>query len=270
MPRGLIRIHGGGNFAFHQHEQSVNHQWENDAPGSHASHPPNITEGTLIFGSSAKTTMKRGAPAPRTVESPSFPNGLKRRLHSLTMARPVLIVIDMLNDFLGQWKPAPKQRLLRSINELVKIMRQCGHPVIWVRQEFEPDLRDAFPEMRRKGIRITIKGTVGCQIVSDLAMAPSDPVVIKKRYSAFYQTDLDRILSQLNPDVLILAGINTHACIRTTAIDAYQRDWETILAADCVDSYDKEHHDISLNYMKDKIASVLTNDEIRSLLLRNI
>ncbi|MGA7401137.1 MAG: isochorismatase family protein, partial [Candidatus Sulfotelmatobacter sp.] len=59
----------------------------------------------------------------------------------------------------------------------------------------------------------------------------SDPVLIKKRYSAFYQTELDQLLHRLQPDAIILAGINTHACIRVTAIDAYQRDWETIVAA---------------------------------------
>src|SRR6476659_2294236 len=108
--------------------------------------------------------------------------------------------------------------------------------------------------------------TEGSQIVSGLAVAPSDPVVIKKRYSAFYGTTLDGILTGLNPDGLILAGINTHACIRMAAIDAYQRDWEVILAADCVDSYDREHHDISLRYRNGKIASVMSNEEIRRML----
>jgi isochorismate hydrolase len=89
---------------------------------------------------------------------------------------------------------------------------------------------------------------------------------IKKRYSAFYGTTLDHILAGLRPDGLILAGINTHACIRTAAIDAYQRDWEVILAADCVDSYDQEHHEISLRYMNGKIASVMSNEEIRKML----
>jgi isochorismate hydrolase len=74
---------------------------------------------------------------------------------------------------------------------------------------------------------------------------------------------LEKLLAQLGPDTLILAGINTHACIRTTAIDAYQRDWPVVLAGDCVDSYDQEHHAISLAYMKDKIAGVMSNDEIR-------
>jgi nicotinamidase-related amidase len=179
------------------------------------------------------------------------------------MRKPVLIVVDMLNDFLEKWPPASKENLLRSINELVALMRQHRRPILWVRQEFEPDLNDAFREMKEKGIRITIKGTSGCQMDPELAVAPSDILLVKKRYSAFYGTNLDRVLEQLQPDALILAGINTHACIRVTAIDAYQRDWEVILAADCVDSYDREHHELSLRYMKDKIAAIMTNEEIR-------
>ena len=56
--------------------------------------------------------------------------------------------------------------------------------------------------------------------------APWDPVIVKKRYSAFSKTDLEDVLQRLMPDELVLAGINTHACVRTTAIDAYQRDWK--------------------------------------------
>ena len=185
------------------------------------------------------------------------------------MKMPALIVIDMVNDFLKTWALDQKQRLLRSTNELVDIARRFGCPVIWVRQEFEPDLRDAFPEMRAKGIHVTIRETEGCQIVSELALAPSDIVIVKKRYSAFFGTTLDETLARIQPDALILAGINTHACIRTTAIDAYQRDWKVILAADCVDSYDREHHEISLQYMKDKLATVMSNEEIRSVLDRS-
>jgi nicotinamidase-related amidase len=184
------------------------------------------------------------------------------------MKKPVLVVIDMLHDFLDSWEAVRRQKLVSSINELVVGMRNLGHPVVWVRQEFEPDLRDAFREMKTKGIRITIKGTEGCQIVRELAVAPSDVVIVKKRYSAFYGTNLDETLAQLRPDAIILAGINTHACIRATAIDAYQRDWNVILALDCVDSYDQEHHEVSVRYMKDKIATAMTNPDILSALQR--
>jgi nicotinamidase-related amidase len=182
------------------------------------------------------------------------------------MRTPVLLVIDLQNDFLDRWEPARRAALIEATNELVGIMRRAGNSVIWVRQEFEPDLSDALPEMRAKGIHVAIKGTDGCKLNSGLDLASTDRVIVKKRYSAFFGTELDESLRDLQPDAVILAGINTHACIRMTAIDAYQRDWPVILAFDCIDSYDREHHEISLRYMKDKIAAVMTDREIESAL----
>lgn len=182
------------------------------------------------------------------------------------MERPCLLVIDMLQDFLDRWEPAARQRLIDRTNELVRLVRRHDGPVVWVRQEFEPDLSDAFAEMRAKNIRVTIRGTPGCQIVPELRVQPADRMLIKKRYSAFFQTPLDEWLADLSPDALILAGINTHACVRATAIDAYQRDRQVILAADCIDSYDREHHDVSLRYLKDRIAAVMSNAEIAAQL----
>lgn len=107
------------------------------------------------------------------------------------MDRPVLIVIDMQNDFFRSVEVARREELVGAINDLVSLFRSSGAPVVWVRQEFEPDLQDAFPEMRAKGIHINIRGTTGCQILSELSPALSDPVIIKKRYSAFFGTNLD-------------------------------------------------------------------------------
>jgi nicotinamidase-related amidase len=172
----------------------------------------------------------------------------------------------MVNDFLANWEVSRKEKLIQSINELAETVRSLGHSVLWVRQEFKADLSDAFLEMKAKAVQITIKGTRGCQIISELNVAATDVVMVKKRYSAFFGTTLDDILARVKPDAIILAGINTHACIRTTAIDAYQRDWAVILAADCIDSYDREHHEVSLRYMKDKIGAVMSNAEIRAAL----
>jgi nicotinamidase-related amidase len=72
-----------------------------------------------------------------------------------------LVVIDMINDFLEKLEGPRRDQLVRGINDLVRMMRNASCPVIWIRQEFEPDLSDAFQEMRLKGIRAAIKGTVG-------------------------------------------------------------------------------------------------------------
>ncbi len=73
------------------------------------------------------------------------------------MRKPALLVIDMLNDFLDRWDPVHRGQLVCAINELVQIMRNASRPIIWVRQEFEPDLSDAFLEMRAKKIQMVIK-----------------------------------------------------------------------------------------------------------------
>jgi maleamate amidohydrolase len=182
------------------------------------------------------------------------------------MKKPALLVIDMIEDGFDGWDLKGRMALTASINDLVAFFRAKRFPVIWVRQEFAPDLHDAFLEMRKHGIRKYIAGTEGTKILSEFDVLKDEKVIVKKRYSAFFGTELDQYLAELKPDSLILAGINTHACIRTTAIDAYQRDWETVLAADCVSSHNRAWHDDSLNYMVNKIAGYLKNEEIRSLL----
>jgi nicotinamidase-related amidase len=155
-------------------------------------------------------------------------------------AKYLLLVIDLLNDYFRQGSSLAGRRgqLVAAVNRLAAAFRQAGQPVLWVRQEFAPDLSDAFLRMRRENLRVTIAGTDGCELLPELDRHASDKVIVKKRYSAFFGTDLDETLAAMRTETLVLAGINTHACIRTTAIDAYQRDYEVIVAADCVASYD--------------------------------
>ena len=184
------------------------------------------------------------------------------------MTQTVLLVIDMLNDFFREGPLAERRsELVSSINHLVGLFRSRDLPVIWVRQEFAPDLSDAFLELRRRGIAVTITGTEGCQILPELDVRPEDRVIVKKRYSAFFRTNLEETLVSLSPDRLVVAGVNTHACVRTTVIDAYQRDYRVVIAADCVASYDHEHHEITLRYLAGKMAQPMSNAEVSGLLL---
>ncbi len=177
------------------------------------------------------------------------------------MHKPVLLIIDMLNDYFRDGPLAERREALtRSINELVALFRRRSWPIVWVRQEFAPDLSDAFLAMRDQGTAITIAGTPGSQLLPELDYINSDHLIVKKRYSPFFGTNLDDLLALLKPDGVVVAGINTHACVRCAAVDAYQRDYRVVVAADCVASYDEEHHQISLRYMK-RMTQVLTNAE---------
>ena len=186
------------------------------------------------------------------------------------MSRFALLVIDVLNDFFRK-EPLSGRRseLVSAINHLVVGFRKCGQPIIWVRQEFNSDLSDAFLEMRRENVRITITGTEGARILPELDVQTIDIVIIKKRYSAFFRTTLDEVLGKSSPDVLVVSGVNTHACIRATVIDAYQRDYDVIVASECTASNDEEHHEITRRYLDNRIARFLSNDEILKMVASN-
>jgi bifunctional isochorismate lyase/aryl carrier protein len=113
-------------------------------------------------------------------------------------------------------------------------------------------------EMRNKGIAVAIEGTKGAQLHAELDWHPNDSTILKKRYSAFFKTELDELLVKRRVGELVICGINTHACIRMTAIDAYQRDLRVVLAEECIGSYNEEHARVSLDYMSGKIAKVAT------------
>jgi nicotinamidase-related amidase len=171
-----------------------------------------------------------------------------------------LMIIDMQNDALGPLPAASVDRLIAGQNRLARAFRAKGLPVILVRGEFKADLSDAFLEMRRKGLSVSIEGTPGAALHPDLERGADDIEIVKKRYSTFFRTNLDDVLAERGVIRVVLAGVNTHACIRMAAIDAYQRDLDVVIVEDAVASYDDEHASVSLRYMSDKIAEIMSVD----------
>jgi isochorismate hydrolase len=96
--------------------------------------------------------------------------------------------------------------------------------------------------------------------VADLDYRLADTIIVKKL------TNVDERLKDLCPEFLIIAGINTHACILTTVIDAFQLDYEVVLATQCIPSYDEAHHEMTKHYLQGTIAHLLPNNEILKML----
>lgn len=170
----------------------------------------------------------------------------------------------MQEDFFQQGRLAEKRaEITRSLNELVKAFREENQKIIWVRQVFKADLSDTYLALRKSTQQWTIEGTSGCALLSELLQQPEEHEIIKKRYSAFFRTELDEVLVNIAPSEIVIAGVNTHACIRVTAIDAYQRDYQLVLAKECIDSYDQGCHDESFGYLVNSgIGLPLANSQI--------
>ena len=178
-----------------------------------------------------------------------------------------LLIIDLQRDFFesGELR-AVQSELISKVNTLATIARERNVPVIWVRQEMKQDGSDAPLGDRKLGKKFVVLGTEGSMLVEGLNQHAGDLEIIKTRYSPFYKTNLEEVLQKRGIDTLIVSGINTHACVRMAILDGYQRDYEMVLALDCIHSWDKEHHDVTVKYLSGKIATPMTNLEIADFL----
>lgn len=171
----------------------------------------------------------------------------------------------MLNAYFNKGEPLylSRTKLISHINQIVDYAHKNNIPIIWIRQEYKRDLSDA-PLYNKKNNKLpkTLKNDQSSRILDELHKLDYDKIVVKKRYSAFFKTKLDRLLKKLNVNTLIIAGINSMTCVRTTVNDAYQRDYEVILALDCINGYDKKHHINSIKYMQYSQSTGMNNAEI--------
>lgn len=147
-------------------------------------------------------------------------------------ARTAVLVIDMLNDFLepeGAMPLLEGRGLYEPIRRLLASARENGASVIWVCDEHPPGDR----EFEKRSVHC-LKGSWGAEIVPELEPRDDEYRVPKRRYSGFYETDLDLRLREVDIEHLILTGVVTNICVRSTAHDAFFRDYDVIVPEECV------------------------------------
>lgn len=175
-----------------------------------------------------------------------------------------LMVIDMQNFFLDPDSPtftSGGRAILPVLQRLIEIFREAGRPVIFTRHVHHPDHFDS-------GIMgwwwegMCVDGTPESEIHSNLAPQGNEKVVLKHRYSSFYNTDLETVLRCLKIKDLVISGIMTNLCCESTARDAYFRDYRVFMLADGTGTVDEEMHVASLLNLAFGFAYVTTADVI--------
>jgi ureidoacrylate peracid hydrolase len=170
--------------------------------------------------------------------------------HEMTLSpeRSALLVVDMQHFFLDPESPtftAGGPPILENVKRLLAAFRAAGLPVIFTRHVHHPDHLDA-------GIMgwwwqgMCLEGSPESEIPEAIAPLPNEKVVLKHRYSAFYNTDLETVLRVLKVEDLVISGIMTNMCVESTTRDAYYRDYRVLLPADATGSVNEEMHLASL------------------------
>ncbi len=182
----------------------------------------------------------------------------------LKREKSALLVIDMQKFFLDPHSPSftcGGLAILPTLQRLIKAFREQRRPVIYTKHVHHPEHLDS-------GIMgwwwegMCIEGSPQSEIHDELAPCPSDKVILKHRYSAFYNTDLETVLRCLGIEDLVIGGIMTNMCCESTARDAYFRDYRVFFLADGTGSINEEMQVASLLNLAFGFAYVTSTDAI--------
>ncbi len=168
--------------------------------------------------------------------------------------KKALLIIDMLNDFVqeGASLEVPSTRLI--IPQLVKEIKNArkeGFPIIYICDTHEPQDRE-FCKMGWPPH--AIKGTVGSKLIEDLKPKNEDIFIEKTTFSSFYNTDLDKILKDLEINTLRITGTVTHICILFASFDGVIRGYDVEIPHNCVAGLDENDEKYAFKLMRNVLG----------------
>lgn len=189
----------------------------------------------------------------------------------LNKEKSALMIIDMQKFFLNQKSPTftcGGLAIISNIKKLISDYRKLKLPIIYTKHIHHPNRIDAgIMEWWWKGM--CIEGTPESEIHDDIKPNQKEKIILKHRYSAFYNTDLETVLRCLKVEDIVITGIMTNMCCESTARDAYYRDYRVFFIADATGSINEEMHLASLLNLAFGFAYVTTTEYIIKQLNQN-
>jgi nicotinamidase-related amidase/flavin reductase (DIM6/NTAB) family NADH-FMN oxidoreductase RutF len=238
-------------------------------------------EGTPLIFFRGKWTSFPGADDVFLLNRAEFTEKVHARLPT-DRDKMALIAIDLTRGHLDEavatmpLPPGAGAQMVAQSRKAIEAMRGWGRPVIHVTLSFEAAdvLRNPFftavddagasiiPWSGGRRLRDhNPKGSPQAEIHPDLAPAPGEVVIGKRRYSAFFETDLDDVLRELGVSTVVLLGVNTNTSILHTALDALCRDYEVVVLSDCsISVYGSDLHELALRNVEYCVGWVSLTD----------
>ena len=163
-----------------------------------------------------------------------------------------LLIIDMQNDFVMPGSPirvAGAKATLKIISKVLKVFRTKKYPVFHVVREYRSDGSDIeitrLDNFMERGNTV-VPGTKGCDIVNELKPIPGEYRIVKNRFSAFMNTELDFMLRRLGVTHLVICGTQYPNCIRTTSYDGISYGYDVTVLTDATSAQTPEIADSNI------------------------
>ena len=173
-----------------------------------------------------------------------------------------LLVVDMLRGFLepghNLYCGDEARKIIPNVQRLMERELEAGSKLFFICDNHDPDDLEfqMFPVH-------CVKGTQETEVIPELAGYPGE-AVLKRRYSAFFGTDLEKRLAEIMPEKVIICGVCTDICVMHTAADARNRDYAVEVPADCVASFDPKAHEDALRHMEKILGARVLAAPVRS------
>lgn len=170
--------------------------------------------------------------------------------------KEAILVVDMLNEFVTG--SISNERALATIAPNAKLLdaaRKAGIPVIFCN---DSHVKGVDAEFKLWGEH-AVSGTKGAQVIDELKVGPSDYIVEKRRYSAFFQTNLDMLLRELGVDTLIITGLWIHLCVRQTTVDGFCHGYKIVMPKDATNAFTQDEYDYSIDFLKGACGAEITD-----------
>lgn len=149
----------------------------------------------------------------------------------IDLSKTAVLVVDVLGGS-GEMLPALEDMARNSV-AIVNAARAASVPVVFACDAHVPGLDRELELWGPHGIA----GSDDARPLDAFDVRETDFVIPKRRYDAFFQTDLDLTLRELGVDTLIVVGADTNICVLQTLAGAYFRAYKSIVAADATATF---------------------------------
>lgn len=193
-------------------------------------------------------------------------------------SRSLLLVIDMQNDFVrpgAVMEVEAARARLPAMQAVLENCRQHGVPVAYTRHILYDDFNispietQMHPQLVAHGLRA---GTPGSEIVTELAPRTGEAIIVKHRYDAFYNTNLETLIRTIRGDTtidtLIIIGTVTSVCCESTARSAFMRDFKVALIGDATGGFDDASQQATQHAIEAAFGQVVSASGLAGALAR--
>ena len=183
---------------------------------------------------------------------------------SLDPRNTALVLIDLQNGILSMpIAPRGGAEVLAAGKELARRFRAAGAPVVLVHVGWSGDGRDALSQPVDQP-RPTPPGGYPKEWsgLADGLAEPSDIIVLKRQWGAFYGTELDLQLRRRGVSTIVLGGVATNFGVESTARQAFELGYAIVVAEDVTASASADMHQFAIERIMPRIARVSRSDEL--------